>query len=117
MYDIVPRSGVEKKYLAGLITPSRRCNSGPRNKLKNTPMGFPVGVFFILVRRERGNCLPRVRNYKAEPCLSDLGAKTGEPGQEPLSDPLAGGELSELTPMEALLFTKYKKERFYALFH
>lgn len=24
-------SGVEKKYLAGLITPSRRCNSGPRN--------------------------------------------------------------------------------------
>ncbi len=32
--DSVVRSGVEKKYLAGLITPSHRCNSGPRNMFK-----------------------------------------------------------------------------------
>lgn len=36
---------------------------------------------FMLLRRERANCFARVRNCKAEPCLSE--AKTGEPGQEP----------------------------------
>ena len=35
------RSGVEKKYLAGLITPSRRCNSGPRNHEKYIAMQCP----------------------------------------------------------------------------
>ncbi len=61
--------------------------------------------------------MPRGRNCKAELCRSDLGAKTGEFGQEPLSDPAAGGEFSELTPIEALLFNKYEKKRFCALFH